>query len=330
MKIHTVTLNPALDLSGHVRELLPNEKNYVSRPRLDPGGNGVNAARMIARLGVPVKLMGFLGGAPGAQIGELLQLESRRLRLSFVRIFESTRTNVTVTNDSDRNQTRLTFPSPRISASERKQLLAQISQIRGGGLLSLGGSIPASCSLSYLCRLLNQARQMELGLIVDIPAVHLGPLLARQKSRFLMIKPNQHELEAVLGRKLASRDDIHKAALGALRHSALVCVSLGSEGAVLAAQGRIWEAQPLKILARGSVGAGDSMVGAMATRLLALNLCNPEAVDHAAEVSIRDVFTWGLAAGAATAEVEGTALGSATRIRALAPRVKIRKTGARE
>src|SRR5690349_12571342 len=99
MKIHTLTPNPALDLSGHVSGLVANEKNYVSKPRLDPGGNAINAGRIAQRLGAQVTAMGFAGGATGTQLLELLGAE--KLKTRFTQIQNSTRTNVTVTNDSD-------------------------------------------------------------------------------------------------------------------------------------------------------------------------------------------------------------------------------------
>ena len=135
MRIYAATLNPALDLSGHVPRLLPNEKNYVLRQRLDPGGNGINAARMAARLGTQVTLLGFLGGSAGDQIEGLLKREksAHTMRLAFTPIQNSTRTNVTVTNDSDHSQTRLTFPGPGISGAELKSLVHKVAAIREKG-----------------------------------------------------------------------------------------------------------------------------------------------------------------------------------------------------
>lgn len=330
MRMHAATLNPALDLSGHVREILPNEKNYVFRKRLDPGGNGINSARMAARLGSYVTLLGFLGGSPGKQIEALLRERENsgdRMRVAFTRIAKDTRINVTVTNDKDHNQTRLTFPGPEISAAELKRFRSHVSSLRGGGLFVLGGSVPASCSHEYVLKLLRVAERQGLGLVVDVPAVRLEPLLRDLRSRLLLIKPNQLELETALGIKLRSRAQLRSAALGALDRSALVCVSLGSEGALLAARGKTWIADPIRVRARGSVGAGDSMVGAMCSRLIRKKLTRPEQIDRATDATILEVFAWGMAAGAATAETEGTALGPAARVRELASRVRIRELG---
>ena len=79
--IYTLTPNPALDLWGHVAQITPNEKNYVFAERRDPGGNGINAARVIHRLGGRVTALGFLGGSVGAEIERLLDHEGVLLTL---------------------------------------------------------------------------------------------------------------------------------------------------------------------------------------------------------------------------------------------------------
>lgn len=327
MRIHTITLNPALDLSGHVHEIIPNEKNYVSQHRLDAGGNGINAARMAARLGSPVTVFGFLGGTSGEQVHSLLRREtaSESMHFAFTPIRDSTRINVTVTNDLDHNQTRLTFPGPQISGAEMNRMLRQIRGLRGPGIFVLGGSFPGGCNPPFASKILHLAAKNGLSLVIDSPAKCMKPILDDAGLPLLLIKPNRVELETILEKRLTSMSQIRRAALAALERSALVCVSLGHEGAILAAQNRLWHADPLKIRARGSVGAGDAMVGAMTSRLLHWKLLSHSQIEHASEEAIRDIFAWGMAAGAATCETEGTALGAAKRIGELVAQVRIKK-----
>ena len=49
---------------------------------MDPGGNGINSARILKRLGVDVVALGFLGGGPGGQIQDLLEQEEIRCQFS--------------------------------------------------------------------------------------------------------------------------------------------------------------------------------------------------------------------------------------------------------
>jgi 1-phosphofructokinase family hexose kinase len=248
---------------------------------------------------------------------------TRLVRQRFTTIQNDTRINVTVTNEADHNQTRLTFPGPRISSAEKTKLLKTVRGLREKGILILGGSYPPGFDDGFARSLLNAASRAGLGLIVDVPAAFLLPLIADAGPRLLLIKPNQHELEEMVGKRLRSAAALQAAMLRLRKRAAMVCVSLGPQGALLGAGGRLWRCQPLKIHARGSVGAGDSMVGAMATRLEKWGIISPEQVDQASEKVIRDIFAWGVAAGAATAEAQGTALAHPARIRQLVGRVKI-------
>ncbi len=56
--IISLTPNPALDVSGLVTRLTPNEKSYVTHEIRLPGGNGINAARIAQRLGSKVTVTG--------------------------------------------------------------------------------------------------------------------------------------------------------------------------------------------------------------------------------------------------------------------------------
>jgi hypothetical protein len=49
--IVTVTLNPAIDVATSVERIVDTHKLRCALPRRNPGGSGVNVARMIHRLG---------------------------------------------------------------------------------------------------------------------------------------------------------------------------------------------------------------------------------------------------------------------------------------
>jgi tagatose 6-phosphate kinase len=74
--IYTFTFNPALDVSGVVAKLVPNEKSYVSSEKHSAGGNGINSGIVAHRLGEKVLLSGFLGGSNGEKIESLLKEEN--------------------------------------------------------------------------------------------------------------------------------------------------------------------------------------------------------------------------------------------------------------
>jgi 1-phosphofructokinase family hexose kinase len=322
MRIYSVTPNPALDLSGHVDKIVANEKNYVTRTRLDPGGNGINAARIAKRLGAKPVLFGFAGGAAGSQVETLLEQED--MQTSFTEIKGTTRTNVKVTNDRDQEQTRLTFPGPKVSRGEVEQLKRAIARARAPGIIILGGSVPKGCPPHFNFSLIQIAQKQGLGIIIDVPAQEMKLTLKKCAQKLLLIKPNQTELEGILEKKLRSDSSIADAAQKLTQKSAIVCVSLAERGAIFAVEGKRWFARAPKVKTKGTVGAGDSMVGAMATRLTYWKLTSPSAIHAFAEDKILDVFCWGVAGGAATAATEGTTLGHPALIRELRKRVVVK------
>ena len=61
--IVTLTLNPAVDLSGETERVVPEHKLRCKNERHDPGGGGINVARVLRRLGADPLAVFFVDGA---------------------------------------------------------------------------------------------------------------------------------------------------------------------------------------------------------------------------------------------------------------------------
>jgi 6-phosphofructokinase 2 len=68
----TVTLNPALDLTVEVEELVAYRKLRGRLLAVDPGGGGVNVARVLRRFDPPVLAVAPLGAPPGRRFSQSL------------------------------------------------------------------------------------------------------------------------------------------------------------------------------------------------------------------------------------------------------------------
>lgn len=318
--IYTVTPNPALDLSGIVHEIRPNEKNYVFRERRDPGGNGINASRVITRLAkfsafhsVKTLALGFLGGCIGQEINSLLKVE--KVPQAFTPIRESTRANTTISNKKTHKQTRLTFHGPEISSRERNALLKKIQKTcKKPGILILGGSLPLGCPVSVYEHINTIAHRNGLGVVIDVPA----PLL-KKVTRFtykpLILKPNQNELEGWIGHSLKSDAALKSAAQKLARTCSLCVVSLAERGALFATEKQVFFAKAPRIQARGTVGAGDSMLAGIVSVLASVGVTTSATFENLErenpptfEEVLYECARWGLACGAATATSVGTSL----------------------
>ena len=61
--IVTLTINPAIDIFVNVARVEPTAKLRCSPPKRDPGGGGINVARVAHRLGAEVAAIYPTGGA---------------------------------------------------------------------------------------------------------------------------------------------------------------------------------------------------------------------------------------------------------------------------
>lgn len=319
-------------------DLLPNEKNTVHDERRDPGGNGINAARIICRLGgrSQVMALGFLGGSTGQELKELLAQE--KIPLRFTKISGNTRVNITVSNKKTHEQTRLSFAGPRIRLQEKSALFSSVSKAAGPGILILGGSLPHGLDSRFYGALGNLGQRRGMGLVIDVPSRHLQSTLEAIQERALALKPNQVELAEWAGvPSLKTVREIVVAATRLCAQSAIILVSLGKDGAVLVAKQPMSPA-PLvlrgnapRIRAKGTVGAGDSMVGAFSLKLLELGVYHPSQIlpeDPKIEAVLSKALQWGMAAGAATAEARGTHLAkNKGAVQRLAQRIRIFRVG---
>lgn len=253
---YTVTLNPALDISGSVNNLVPNEKNYVTHELRTPGRNGINAAIISHRLGLKVMATGFLGGPVGEEVQSLLQQEN--ILHAFVPISRSTRINVTVSDEKTHFQTRLSFPGPKIKGFEYNQLLAFLQRAKTNDLVLFGGSLPPGILPKALALLIRALNKRGVRCLVDVPGDVLREII---NSEPFFIKPNLTEFQQLIGKKVKTIKSILPLVRKLNHKIPLICVSSVEGGALLVNKGEAWYGKIPRVRIYSSVGAGDSMVG---------------------------------------------------------------------
>lgn len=312
--ILTLTPNPALDVSGTVPQLVPNEKSYISHEMRFPGGNGINAARIAHRLGSEVLTTGFLGGTSGLELLELLKLE--KIPNHFIDIQGKTRTNITISNELSHEQTRLSFPGPRINKKEMGALF-QYMKSSQPSLIVIGGSLPMGISPAFIKMIIDDFNHKGVPTFVDTPGSILKQVLSTKP---FFIKPNLTEFQEMTGKKLTKIYDVLTEARKLSSSIPLQCISSVEGGALLVAKDYAWFGKTHKIKVQSTVGAGDSMVGAMAHSFIKSNcLLN--------EKTSEKMLRWGLAAACATLSCKGLTMASSSSIKAFYPSIIIRKIG---
>ena len=92
--IVTVTLNAAIDRTLTVPNFQPGHRHRASAGLTLAGGKGINVARALKRLEVPVVATGLAGGRTGTRIVE--ELTNEAILNDFVRIADESRTSTAV------------------------------------------------------------------------------------------------------------------------------------------------------------------------------------------------------------------------------------------
>ena len=254
--IYTVTFNPAIDYV--VRLNAPLEVGEVNRANGEDcvlGGKGINVSGVLAQLGCESVALGFVAGETGAWLER--GLAAQGMKTDFVHLEKGmTRINVKIKAGQE---TELNGAGPDIPESAMQQLEAQLDKLGEDDILILAGSIPKSLAQDTYERLLARLQGKGVRAVVDATRDLLVNVL--QYHPFL-IKPNNHELGEIVGRKLHTDEEIVSAARTLQEKGARnVLVSMAGDGALLLDEkGGTHRIGCPKGKVVNSVGAGDSMV----------------------------------------------------------------------
>ena len=289
--IATLTLNPAIDGAAETDVVRPIHKIRMSNERYDPGGGGINVARVVKELGGAGYAIYLAGGATGSVLEDLLL--ARGVEGAGVPIKDHTRISHAVFERSSGLEYRFVPEGPRIDQAESNACLDLIGQVECDYLVA-SGSLPRGVPDDFYASVAAICRQRRIKLVLDTSGkalqAALGPAVR-------LVKPSLGELEGLVGRTLPdpAAQDVALRELITAGAAEAIALTLGRDGAVLATAQAIVRVPAPKVVARSAVGAGDSFLAAMTLGL-------------AQGRSEADAFMYGMAAGAATVLSPGTDL----------------------
>lgn len=289
--IATLTLNPAVDLSFELDRLTPAQKLRCDHLRRDPGGGGINVARVIRRLGGEALAIFPAGGPTGDRLGALLDRDGTPRRT--IPVAAETRESFAAEERSTGDQYRFVMPGERLQAAEWRAVLAAVAAQKPQ-ILVASGSLPPGVPVGVYGRLARAAKSGGCKLVLDAAGAPLAQGLA---TGVWLAKPNVVELEEISGASLPDTARRLAACRSLIARGAaeLVALSMGGEGALLVCAEGAWRAQAPVLNPVSTVGCGDSFVGGLVYAL---------AAGHDRPGSLG----WAVAAGAAASLAEGTQL----------------------
>lgn len=289
--ILTITLNPTVDIFGEADLVRPVRKIRTLNERRDPGGGGVNVARVITAMGGQVEAMFLAGGATGMLLDTLLGREGVHRRMTPAAA--DTRIAFTVFERASGLDYRFVPTGFTATEAELRPCIDAVEAHRGHYVVA-SGSLPDGAPPDIYARMANIAADRGARFVLDSSGDGLRVTL--EKARVFLVKPSIGELEQLAGRKL-DEDGVRAAAseLVSGGGAEIVAVTMGREGALLASAAGMLRVSAPHVAARSAVGAGDSFLGAMVWAL-------------ANDWALESAFRLGIASGAAAVMTPGTQL----------------------
>lgn len=201
--ILTVTLNAALDRSLTVPIFHVGHRHRASEVVTLAGGKGINVARALKRLDVPVVATGLAGGMTGTRIVEELTAEA--ILNDLVRIQDESRTSTLVVDPTSGTHTEINEWGPKVTETELGTLMDKLRYLsRGAEVVVFAGSLPRGVDEGFYAEAARELARRGVRVVLDTDG---EPLRLGLEAEPWLVSPNQHEAELLVGQELAGDDD---------------------------------------------------------------------------------------------------------------------------
>jgi 1-phosphofructokinase family hexose kinase len=288
--ILTITLNAAVARTLVVPSLTLGHRHRAPESMTLAGGKGVNVARSLRTLDVPVLAAGFAGGRNGDAIRD--GLSEAAIPFDLVEIEGHSRTSTAIVDPMAGTQTEINEYGPQVTPAEAKEFSRRLEHLMEyATAVVLAGSVPPNLDESFLVGLVRRARERGLYTVVDSPP---SVLRAALKAGPSLVSPNQHEAESVVGFDFIEEGDFP---LGLSRlvefGAADACVTSPEGHSYLTTEKGIVCAQAPKVEAVSTVGSGDAYLAGLLAGLMHRHLAPGDAVRLAAGCAAANAETLG-------------------------------------
>jgi 1-phosphofructokinase family hexose kinase len=201
--IVTVTLNAALDRTLTVPNFQAGHRHRASLGLTLAGGKGINVARALKRLGVPVVATGLAGGRTGTRIVEELTAEA--ILNDFVRIIDESRTSTAVVDPMGSSFTEINEWGPQVAPDELEILRDKLRYLsRGADVVVFAGSLPRGVEVGFYADSIRELTRAGVTTVLDSEG---EPLRAGLEAEPTLVAPNQHEAEGLVGQELGDDEE---------------------------------------------------------------------------------------------------------------------------
>ena len=290
--VAVLALNPAVDITYVIPQLMADQKVRASQTYYHPGGNGINVARALTELQIPVRCCSVIGGQGGELFLRLLG-DALGEGHRYIEVDGETRINATLLQKQPPSQYEVDSGGPDISAPMLQQITDCFLENCAGNFAVLTGSTPPGVPEDTYADLIERISDLQGKVVLD---AHGNVLKLALESKPFLLRTNRYVLEMLIRQKLDSVQAVAKAARAIQRKGIqFVCVSLGTEGAVLLDAQNSYHSTAPRVRVHSTVGSGDAMLAGMVAACLR-------------QQDAQQMLRFGVICGSATASHPGTGL----------------------
>jgi 6-phosphofructokinase 2 len=210
-RIVTLTVNPAVDMAAEAAGVRPVHKIRTFGEHCDPGGGGINVARVIHELGGDTVALLAAGGVTGRFVEEMLSQAG--VPSSRVPIRASTRISLTVRDQANGAEYRFVPQGPQLNAAECASILDALGAIEADWLVA-SGSLPPGVPPEFYARVAQLAARSGVKFALDTSGSALKASLSHGIG---VLKPSLSE--SCLSRTLKTILDVDPQSLSRSRNS---------------------------------------------------------------------------------------------------------------
>lgn len=305
--IVSLTPNTTLDLTVFVPALVTNTTIRASRTYHSMGGKPTDAAWILGRMGLGSLALGLAAGAVGEKVKAMLA--EFGVTTDFIEVGGETRINTVIIDEASGEHTTITTASMIVEPPHVEALLARYkAALPSASVVVTGGSLPPGMSPGFYVDAIELARAHDVPVIFDAAEPNLS---AGLEARPTLIKPNEHELSALVGRKLRTDRELYEAGGEILeRYGTQVVITMGKDGALALLKDRSYRIPPIAVEVSSPAGAGDAVLAGLA-----------QALHH--NTRLEEGLRLGIAAAAAVCLQPGTAAYDVADLERFLPQVEL-------
>lgn len=306
--VTAITLNPLLDKTLNIESLRRGTIHRASAMEITAGGKGNNVARQLTQFGIPTVATGFIGGETGTALARFLSEE--KITHDFVQTKSPTREGITY-RETDGTTTAVFDPSPEIFPEEVDRLVELCKKYLAKSLwVVCAGSSPSPSAENVFRKIITEANRRGVCSVLD----SYGPVFSSALEAIpTFVKVNRQEFEQAFGVALNDDLDFQKGLQMLLERGVqYTVITNGAQAAYAAIKEHFWKITPPEIHSVNPVGSGDAMTAGILYGFLQ-------------GWKFERCLVWGVAAGAANAQVWQVAKASPEEVQRLSERVLVKR-----